>query len=191
MSLKSDLMNMEIAEKIDAAIKNGAEIILVIVEAKKYVRTSLEILRYLTKDAEGVFVTLNRPYSSMKKLLEKEGVDYSRIIFIDSITRQLGGEEIDIERCIYLNSPDPTLIQMAIEQTMDRIFSENRFIYIDSLSTISLYKSFETLLKFIRYITGKIRIKGFIGTIFSVEKEINESYYSQIALMVDEVIEVD
>jgi hypothetical protein len=127
----------------------------------------------------------------MKKLLEKEGVDYSRIIFIDSITRQLGGEEIDIERCIYLNSPDPTLIQMAIEQTMDRIFSENRFIYIDSLSTISLYKSFETLLKFIRYITGKIRIKGFIGTIFSVEKEINESYYSQIALMVDEVIEVD
>jgi hypothetical protein len=80
---------------------------------------------------------------------------------------------------------------MAIEQAMDRIYAENRFIYIDSLSTISLYKSFETLLKFIRYITGKIRIKGFIGTIFSVEKEIDDIYYSQISLMVDEVIEVE
>jgi hypothetical protein len=82
-------------------------------------------------------------------------------------------------------------MQIAIEQAMDMISAENRFIYIDSLSTISLYKSFETLLKFIRYITGKIRIKGFIGTIFSIEKEIDESYYSQIALMVDEVIEVE
>ncbi len=182
---------MEITEKIDRAIADGAEIILVIVESKKYVRASLEILKYLTERAEGVFVTLNRPYSSLKKLMTKEGIDINRIIFIDTITRQLGGEEIDEDRCVYLNSPDPTQIQMAIEQTMDRIDSENRFIYIDSLSTISLYKSFETLLKFIRYITGKIRIKGFIGTIFSIEKEIDDIYYSQIALMVDEVIEVE
>jgi hypothetical protein len=181
----------KVSEKLEESIESGAEIILVIVEAKKYVKTSLEILRFLTSFAEGVFVTLNRPYSSMKKLMEKEGIDYSKIIFIDSITRQLGGEEIDIERCRYLNSPDPTQMQIAIEQAMDMISAENRFIYIDSLSTISLYKSFETLLKFIRYITGKIRIKGFIGTIFSIEKEIDESYYSQIALMVDEVIEVE
>ena len=181
----------EIVERIDEAIQNGAEIILVIVESKKYVRASLEILRYLTEMAEGVFVTLNRPYTSMKRLMEKEGIDVGKITFIDAITRQLGGEEVDSENCIYLNSPDPTQIQMAIEQTMDRIFAENRFIYIDSLSTISLYKSFETLLKFIRYITGKIRIKGFIGTIFSVEKEIDDVYYSQISLMVDEVIEVE
>ncbi|RLI82337.1 hypothetical protein DRP07_05455 [Archaeoglobales archaeon] len=182
---------MEVTERIDRAIEEGSEIILVIVESKRYVKASLEILKYLTERAEGVFVTLNRPYSSLKKLMTKEGIDINKIIFIDSITRQLGGEEVDSERCVYLNSPDPTQIQMAIEQTMDRIFTENRFIYIDSLSTISLYKSFETLLKFIRYITGKIRIKGFIGTIFSIEKEIDDIYYSQIALMVDEVIEVN
>jgi hypothetical protein len=45
-------------------------------------------------------------------------------------------------------------------------------------------------LRFTRHIIGKIRIKGFIGTIFSVEKEMDESYYSQIALMVDEIIEM-
>ncbi len=181
----------EIAAKIDKAIKEGAEIILVTVDAKKYVKASLEILKYLTKNAEGIFVTLNRPYSSMKRLMEKEGIDYTKIIFIDCITRQIGGEEIDKERCFYLNSPDPTQMQVAIEQAMNLITAENRFIYIDSLSTISLYKSFETLLKFIRYLTGRIRIKGYIGTIFSIEKEIDDIYYSQIALMVDEVIEIE
>ncbi len=181
----------EIAERIDEAIRMGAEILLITVSAKKYVKASLEIIKYLTKNAEGIFVTLNRPYSSMKRLMEKEGIDYGKIIFIDCITRQIGGEEIDGERCFYLNSPDPTQMQVAIEQAMNLITSENRFIYIDSLSTISLYKSFETLLKFIRYLTGKIRVKGFIGTIFSIEKEINDVYYSQIALMVDEVIEIE
>ena len=181
----------DVIERIDSAIKSGAEILLVIVDAKKYVKISLEIVKYLTERAEGIFVTLNRPYVSLKKLMEKEGINYKKIIFIDCITRQIGGEEIDPDRCIYLNSPDPTQMQVAIERAMNMITADNRFIYIDSLSTISLYKSFETLLKFIRYLTGRIRVKGFIGTIFSIEREIDEMYYSQIALMVDEVIEIE
>ena len=182
---------MSIAEKIDEAIKNGAEVILIRVGAKKYVEASLEIVKYLVKDSEGIFVTLNRPYSSMKKLMAKENINLDKILFIDALTRQIGGEEIDADRCIYLTSPDPTQMCLAIERAMGMVNSDRRFIYIDSLSTISLYKSLETLLKFIRYMVGKIRIKGFIGTIFSVEKEIDDAYYSQIALMVDEVIEAD
>lgn len=98
---------------------------------------------------------------------------------------------MDRDRCIYLNSPDPVLLQVSIERAMDLVSSENRFIYLDSLSTISLYKSFETLIKFLRHITGKIRLRGFVGTIFTIEKEMDESYFSQISLMCDEIIEVN
>ncbi|HID43467.1 MAG TPA: hypothetical protein EYP30_06815 [Archaeoglobaceae archaeon] len=66
---------MSIAERIDEAIKNGAEVILIRVSAKKYVEASLEIVKYLVKDSEGIFVTLNRPYSSMKKLMTKENIN--------------------------------------------------------------------------------------------------------------------
>lgn len=172
-------------------MKGGAEIVLVKVESKKYTKISLEIIKYFTTIAEGIYVTLNKPYFSLRRMFEKEGVELSRLIFIDCLTRQLGGEEIDSERCIYLNSPDPTQLQIAIERAMDLITSENRFIYLDSLSTISLYKSFETLIKFLRHITGKIRLRGFVGTIFTLEKEMDESYYSQISLMCNEIIEVE
>ncbi|MDK2876166.1 MAG: hypothetical protein PWQ22_576 [Archaeoglobaceae archaeon] len=123
-------------------------------------------------------------------MLTKENIDLNRIYFIDSITMQVGGEIIDEDRCFYLSSPDPVQLQVTIERAMDLITSNNRFIYIDSLSTISLYKSFETLIKFLRHITGKIRLRGFFGTIFTLEKEMDETYYSQISLMCDEVIEV-
>ncbi|MEM0022373.1 MAG: hypothetical protein QXM23_01205 [Archaeoglobaceae archaeon] len=184
------ITSLGIPERIKEAIDKGAEIILVKVDAKNYVKVSLEIIKFFSSFAEGVYVTLNKPYFSLKRILGKEGVDLSKLYFIDSITMQVGGEILDEDRCFYLNSPDPVQLQVAIERAMDLITSNNRFIYIDSLSTISLYKSFETLIKFLRHITGKIRLRGFIGTIFALEKEMDETYYSQITLMCDEVIEV-
>ncbi|MEM2176517.1 MAG: hypothetical protein QXN34_04210 [Archaeoglobaceae archaeon] len=183
------ITSSSVTEKIKEAIDRGAEIILVKVDAKNYVKVSLEIIKFFSNFAEGVYVTLNKPYFSLKRMLSKEGIEINKIYFIDSITMQVGGEIIDEDRCLYLNSPDPVQLQVAIERAMDLITSNNRFIYIDSLSTISLYKSFETLIKFLRHITGKIRIRGFVGTIFALEKEMDETYYSQITLMCDEVIE--
>ncbi len=183
-------INSSLLEKINSAINSGAEIILVKVDAKSYVKVSLEILKFFSGFAEGIYVTLNKPYFSLKRMLAKEGIDLNKLYFIDSITMQVGGEVIDEDRCFYLSSPDPVQLQVTIERAMDLITSNNRFIYIDSLSTISLYKSFETLIKFLRHITGKIRLKGFVGTIFTLEKEMDETYYSQITLMCDEVIEV-
>lgn len=182
--------NLSLIEKIKNAIDGGAEIILVKVDAKSYVKVSLDIVKFFTSFADGVYVTLNKPYFSLKRMLTKEGIDLNKLYFIDSITMQVGGEVMDEERCFYLSSPDPVQLQVTIERAMDLITSNNRFIYIDSLSTISLYKSFETLIKFLRHITGKIRLRGFVGTIFTLEKEMDETYYSQITLMCDEVIEV-
>ncbi len=180
-----------LVERIDQALERGAEIILVKVDSKSYVKVNIGIIKHFTSIAEGVYVTLNKPYFSLKKTFQNEGIDLNKLIFIDCLTRQLGGEEIDPERCFYLNSPDPVQLQVTIERAMDMITAENRFIYMDSLSTISLYKSFETLIKFLRHITGKIRLRGFVGTIFTIEREMDESYYSQIFLMCDEVIEVN
>ncbi len=178
-----------VVERILEAIEGGAEIILVRVDAKQYTKVSLEIVKHFSDIAEGIIVTLNKPYFSLKKMFEKEGVRLENLYFIDCITRQLGGEEVDTERCVYLNSPDPVQLQVAIERMMDLVTADNRFIYLDSLSTISLYKSFETLIKFLRYLTGKLRLRGFIGTIFTIEREMDESYYSQISLMCDAIVE--
>ena len=184
-------MNTNIAlDRIREALDRGAEIILVKVDSRMYFRVSVDIVKYFSEIAEGIYITLNKPYFSLKKSLMKEGVKIENIYFIDCITRQLGGEEVDTDRCVYLNSPDPVQLQVNIERVMDLITSDNRFIYLDSLSTISLYKSFETLIKFLRHLTGKMRLRGFVGTIFTLEKEMDESFYSQITLMCDEVIEI-
>ena len=184
--------NSNLINRLSEALGRGAEILLIKVGPRSYVKANLEVLKYLTNVAGGgIYVTLNKPYFSLKKNLSKEGIDLTKLVFIDCLTRQLGGSEVDANRCIYLNSPDPVLLQVSIERAMDLVHSETRFIYLDSLSTISLYKSYETLMKFLRHITGKIRLRGYVGTIFTIEKELDESYLSQISLMCDDVIEVD
>ncbi len=191
MSIGPMTTSTDPTRKIKEALDRGAEIILVKVDSKHYLRVSLEIVKYFSEIAEGIYVTLNKPYYSLKKMFLKENINLGNIVFIDCITLQLGGKEVDTEKCLYLNSPDPTQLQVTIERAMDLITADNRFIYLDSLSTISLYKSFESLIKFLRHLTGKIRLRGFVGTIFTIEKEMEDSYYSQISLMCDEVIEVE
>ncbi len=184
-------MSSDVIERISESLEKGTEVLLIVVPAERYVSTMVEILKYLSVDFETIYVTLNRPYSSVKKLLENRGIDPGKILFIDCITRQIGGEEIDDGRCMYLNSLDLSQIQVAIENAMNLLDSDKKFIYLDSLSTIALYKSAESLIRFIRYLTGTVRVKGFICTLFLVEKEMDDVYYSQISLMVDDLIEID
>ena len=184
-------MMAEVIDKIRKSIENGSEVLLVIAPAEKYVSTMIEVIKHISHDFEIIYVTLNRPYPSVKKLLEGNGIDISGFLFIDCITRQIGGEEMDGDRCIYLNSLDLSQIQVAIENAMNLLTSERKFIYLDSLSTIALYKSEESLMRFIRYLTGKVRVKGFVCTLFLVEKEMDDVYYSQLSLMVDDLVEVE
>ncbi|MEM4566658.1 MAG: hypothetical protein QXD49_08715, partial [Archaeoglobaceae archaeon] len=73
--------SLGIPERIKEAIDKGAEIILVKVDAKNYVKVSLEIIKFFSSFAEGVYVTLNKPYFSLKRILGKEGVDLSKLYF--------------------------------------------------------------------------------------------------------------
>ncbi|MEM4524347.1 MAG: hypothetical protein QXF29_04500, partial [Archaeoglobaceae archaeon] len=105
-----------LAEKIKRAIEKGAEIILVKVDAKNYVKVSIEILKFFSEFAEGIYVTLNKPYFSLKKILGKEGVHLEKMYFIDCITLQVGGKTVDPDKCFYLTSPDPVQLQITIER---------------------------------------------------------------------------
>ncbi len=175
-------------KRIENALSCGAEILLFKVSSKMYNEVVHEVLRYFTSFAEGVYVSLNKPCSSLKRLLSSAGVNVEKLVFVDCVSRQFSEEENGA--CIYVNSPDPVHIQVALKRAMNLVNSDFKFVFLDSLSTISLYKSNETLVKFVRQISGKLRTSGFIGLFFTLDGELDHTIYSQIFLMSDEVIEV-
>lgn len=145
------------------------------------------------KDMCGIYITFNRPYSTLKEAVEKQGIDSSKLFFIDLITETAGGkvERGAGERCFYVSSPkNLTELSILMEQAMLRLPRERRFVFIDSISTMLIYNDPDTVLRFVHSLTGKMRLLGITGIIFLLEKESDEKFRAQISQFCDAVITI-
>ena len=183
----------EIEEKLN---KLPIEFIALIMSTAEVYSIAQEIaLKVLVanKSMCGTYVTFNRPYSTLKTSVEGQGLDVSRLFFIDLITESAGGkvERRADDRCFYVSSPkNLTELSILIEQAMLRLPREKRFVFIDSISTMLIYNDADTVLRFIHSLTGKMRLLGITGIIFLLEKESDEKFLAQVAQFCDRVITI-
>lgn len=183
----------EIEEKLN---KLPAEFIALIVSTSELYSIAQEIaLKVLVKNKGmcGTYVTFNRPYNTLKKSVDNQGLDSSRMFFIDLITESAGGktERSANERCFYVSSPkNLTELSILMEQAMLRLARDKRFVFIDSISTMLIYNDTDTVLRFMHSLTGKMRLLGIAGIIFLLDKEIDEKFLAQVSQFCDRVVTI-
>lgn len=169
-------------------------IVLVNVAAANYFHTNMEILRFLCNEEAlaGVYVTVNKPYDTIKRVLEEENVNTKHLFFIDAITRNSGGEGKNTENVFYLDSPENlTGLGVALSEAVNKIDGEYRFLFLDSLSTLLLYHNSGTVAKFSHFLTGRMRMWRLRGILISLEKETDPKLTSQLSQFCDLVVDID
>ena len=182
----------EMKEAIDEALKDETEpgISLVLTNAKKYNEANIALTEYMvnTKGIPGVYVTLNKPYRTMKKNLEGK-VDLRMLIFIDAITKSTGGKITKDDECLYLDTmQNLTDLGVAIDQAIRAIPNEEKFLLFDSLSTLLIYSQVGSVAKFIHFLTGKIRALGVNGVLLSLVHGEDDELLSQLSMFCDQTI---
>ncbi len=170
-------------------------IVLINVRGVDYQRTNTEILKVLANEENlpGVYITVNKPYQTMKRILKEEGVTTDQLFFIDCISKT-SGMEIDSKdnSVFYLDSPENlTGIGVAMGEAIRRIPGEDKFLFMDSLSTLLIYRSVGTVAKFSHFLTGRMRAWGLRGILLSVEKETDPEFTSQLTQFCDAVVTLD
>lgn len=190
-----DIINEEMIKTIDEVLKDENEpgISLVLTTAKKYNEANVSLTSYMinTKGIPGVYVTLNKPYRTMKKSLE-DVVDLRMLIFIDAITKSTGGKIEKSDECLYLDSmQNLTDLGVAIDQAIRAIPSEDKFLLFDSLSTLLIYSQSGSVSKFIHFLTGKIRALGVNGILLSLVHGEEDEFLSQLSMFCDQTIYLD
>ena len=146
---------------------------LAIIDADNYQKTNIKIICDLVKEnIPGLYVTLNKPYENVKKILKREKVDTSKIIFIDAVTKTVGGKIDKKEDCLFIGNPkNLSDISIAMDQAIMAIPSSEKFLFFDSLSTLLLYNDVNLVAKFIHFISGKMRIWKVKGIIISLRRD--------------------
>ncbi|MBI5253367.1 MAG: hypothetical protein HY930_03090 [Euryarchaeota archaeon] len=180
------------AEKITGLPESG--ITLLVVSAKRYLATNIEVVKLFVnqRDFYCIYVTLNRPFASLKNILEAEKIKMERMFFIDCITRMVGGTQ-RAGNVIFTQAPQNlTELSISITKIIESMPKEaKKFLFLDSLSTLLIYNASGTVTQFVHFLTSKVRLWG-IGAVFvSLEKEADEKLLSTLSSFADNIVSID
>ncbi|MEM5836252.1 MAG: hypothetical protein QXR09_01375 [Candidatus Aenigmatarchaeota archaeon] len=169
-------------------------VVLFIIDAKKYHKIHPKLLQTIIKEKcfAGIYITINKPYSTLIKYLKENKINTDNIFFIDAISKSVGGEMKMTKDCLFIPSPSQlTDLAIALTQALESMeHKENKFIFLDSLSTLLIYNSFEVAAKFVHFVISRLRLFGLVGMIISIEKQIDERMLNILIEMCDKVVEV-
>lgn len=179
----------------EEGVKNLKDfIVLATVNARNYQKTNIELVKFLTKNKKipGLYVTLNKPFKTMKEIFEKAGIDTKMLIFIDAVTRTSGGKTIKKKECLFIGNPENLSdISVAMDQGVRALPTKDKFVFFDSLSTLMLYNSIETVARFIHFLSTKMRIWKVKGIIISLERKKDKELIEELSQFCDVIIELD
>ncbi len=150
--------------------------IMLVEKLSEYGVLNTRLVKYFVdKKMKGIYVTINKNLADLIENFNAEGIPTDNIIFIDAISRMIGDNEIRGSNFYYLDSPrDMVELSVALEKAISKIGDEERFVIIDSLTTLLVYNKEKIVEKLVHSISGKIRAwnaKGIFILMESTKKE--------------------
>lgn len=181
--------------KIEKELRNLPPnfIIGLVVSSDKYEETNLHLLELLVNKMgySGSYVTVNKPYDNLVFNLDKHKIKRDKLFFIDCITKNLGGVERNTPNCVFLDSPSSlTDLGIALHEYVSLTKDNKRFLFIDSLSTLFMHNDRNTMMKFIHYITGKMRLWNISGIMISLHDETDKKVIAELSQFCDKIIRI-
>ena len=179
------------AKKIDET--KGIWNILFLTKSTNYFEFSKWILKKITKDGVCIYLTINRPYLALKEFMEEEKIDEERVQFIDAITKTIGGDFTERPNCKFLESPtDLTSFGIGVTNAYNKLSGKKEKIYliVDTISTLLVYNSPISVIKFIHYINNRMKIFGINGVLLAMKEDLSEQMIATLSQFCNFVTEV-
>jgi len=187
------VVNLGIKDKFKKEVKNLKDyIVLVIVNSQIYQKSNLEILNFLVNEQKipGVYVTLNKPFEVMQRLLKQNKIDSRFVIFIDCITKA-AEENKRVKNCLYIGSPEKLSdISVAMDQAVKALPTKEKFIFFDSINTLGVFNKPGTVARFVYFLASKIREWKIKGVIISIKKGSDEALINELVQFCDARIDL-
>lgn len=167
-------------------------VVLVLVNSDTYQEANLEILKALITEQKvpGIYVTLNKPYRVLQRLMSQNSIDENMVIFIDAVTQTKNMETKKIPRCLFMGSPEKLSdLSLALDQAVKALNTEEKFIFFDSLNTLAIFNNPAIVARFVHFMASKMREWKVKGIIISLDKDIEQKIIDEFSQLCDAKIE--
>jgi len=153
---------------------------------------NIDLIRDISAlDYHTIIITTNFPYSILTKLYAEQGIDLTKVSFIDAVTRNSIGTAENIPGVVrFINNPaNLTDMGIAVTEALRDHAGKKVCILYDSISTMLIYLSSPNISKFIHFVTNKLRLMDISGIFLAVEKGLDPMLMTQLTTFVDTVID--
>ncbi|MFO8078025.1 MAG: hypothetical protein R6U21_05235 [Thermoplasmatota archaeon] len=161
--------------------------------AEYYFAANLEMIQQLIEQGyKGVYISFQRPFANVKTLLSQSNIDIDQLTFIDAASALTGEQQTTDDHLITLDEhiAIDDLVR-AVYTSLERLTGEKKFIFIDSLTTITLYKPLSETMRFSEFLVSTVKKEENITLFFNVAKDLSQKkFIKDIAFRVDQVINV-
>jgi KaiC/GvpD/RAD55 family RecA-like ATPase len=164
-------------------------VVLALIDPIRYQEAVIGLLRYfMGKVPRGIYVSLNKPYAVLAKTFEKSGISVDSLFFVDAITNVPALQEEADHSCLG-STVDLSSLCIATSKAVNR-FAEDKFLVLDSLSTLLIYNESKAVAKFAHLLTEKMRRWNTSGSLLTVEMNAEKDVVSQLAPFCDKVVRI-
>ena len=181
--LKEELMSVE-----------GGEIILLHFNPLNYSELTLEALSFLINEKEAgiMYITASRPYCYLSRVMKDRKISKENLLFIDCITYLANVPSELSENCVFVETPaELEDVGMHTARLMGKIKTKNKFLFIDSMSTLLIYNNMRSLREFSTFIKNLLRDNGVGGIFITINGHSGEYTIEMLAGVCNKIIRIE
>ncbi len=163
------------------------QIVVINVSGQEYQDKVVDISKTLVKDGKVIYVSVNKPYSSLKGLFEKEKVSPENFFFVDVVTENAGLPK-EGENVKFVSAPT-ALTELSI--VISELAKNKEFYCLFFDSTLTVYNDSLIVTKFVHNLTSKLRTLGTKAVFVIMKGERETALEQDINMFVDDVLEYE
>jgi len=186
---KGERMQKFLKGKIDGKKIKEGNVVLLVTPAEKLIETNTELLKwYISKKKYNVvYVTVNKPFSTLIERFQREKIETSKIFIIDAVSPST----TTTGNAIFIGSPkELTNISISTTSTIKKLKTAKILVF-DSISTLLVYNKFETVKDFIHFISNKMKALKVTFVMTCIREMTDEKVIAELRAFVDEIIEIE
>lgn len=154
---------------------DGKKSLLIICEVEKQQNNVNSVVEFMIKKKKMVcaYISLNKPYQSIKTIFDKLKIKTNEMYFIDTITSSKDVTEKNNKVTFVTNPSDLVSISLASKEFLKNAKGD-KFIIIDALQTLLIYNQPDTIAKFAQSLVGKGGLTVIIVTAAGIEDKLTQ-----------------
>jgi KaiC/GvpD/RAD55 family RecA-like ATPase len=192
-----DLLSDE--RKIDLKIEKELEglkqsyIVLIIVDPKSYNNTILGLFRRFVNKQKipGIYIAVNKSYERLIEELKLCKINVENVRIIDMITKMTGLTLLGAQNVDYLESATDLMeLILLLDKRVGKIKERQKFIILDSVSTLLVYNKVPEVEKLIHALIEKVNKFKAEGILVMVKSKEHMGVIQTISQFCDRVAEI-